>query len=103
MPQTSKYFLPLFWLAATLVQVGDIRLYGASLQLLEVILKTLDYTECFKDLVRGPSPLSHCDCVSVACGAACFRNTKPTVSGVCWYTPVLPGSLTVSRRSCRSS
>ena len=62
MPQTSKYFLPLFWLATTLVQVGDIRLYSASLQLLEVILKTLDYTECFKDMVR---PISH----------SCIHNT----------------------------
>lgn len=58
MPQTSKYFMPLIWLAITLVQVGDIRLYSASLQLLEVILKTLDYTECFKDLVRDNTQVS---------------------------------------------
>jgi len=46
---SSKFFNELFWVAMTLIQIGDIKLFTASLSLLETILKTMDYHECFKD------------------------------------------------------
>jgi len=42
LPETSRYFTRMFWIAVTLLQINDVRVFSAALGLVEVILKTLD-------------------------------------------------------------
>ena len=45
---TSKFFRRMFWLAAALLQIKDIKLFGATTSLLETVLKILDDNGCFR-------------------------------------------------------
>jgi GTPase-activator protein for Ras-like GTPase/Divergent CRAL/TRIO domain/Cell morphogenesis C-terminal len=42
LPESSRYFTRMFWIAVTLLQINDVRVFSAALGLVEVILKTLD-------------------------------------------------------------
>eukprot|EP01113_Clastostelium_recurvatum_P009144 TRINITY_DN1436_c0_g1_i2.p1 TRINITY_DN1436_c0_g1~~TRINITY_DN1436_c0_g1_i2.p1 ORF type:complete len:2696 (+),score=879.69 TRINITY_DN1436_c0_g1_i2:238-8325(+) len=49
LPVGSKFTKPLFWVAMTFVQIYETRVFTASITLLEVMIKTMDNNESFKD------------------------------------------------------
>ncbi|KYR01829.1 hypothetical protein DLAC_01846 [Tieghemostelium lacteum] len=51
LPHTSKYTIPLFWVATTCVQLYEPRIFTAAITLLEVILKVVDRADLFKESV----------------------------------------------------
>lgn len=50
---SSPYFTPMFWLAMTLAQVNDSKMFSSSLSFLEVILQTLDNNGAFDTQMLG--------------------------------------------------
>jgi neurofibromin 1 len=42
LPPTSRYFRPMFWVALTLLQIDEPKLFAVSIGLLEVVLRRLD-------------------------------------------------------------
>jgi neurofibromin 1 len=53
LPPTSPYFVSLFWVAISILQIGDVKLFNAAVSLLEVILRVQDYHEGFRSGVEN--------------------------------------------------
>jgi len=62
LPPTSAYFKSLFWVAMSIVQISDVKLFNAAVSLLETILKIQDFSggfgggieECYMIVREGP-------------------------------------------------
>eukprot|EP01133_Synstelium_polycarpum_P017457 gene17457-20830_t len=50
-PPTSRFITPLFWVAATMVQLYEPRIFTATVALLEVMIKSMDRWDLFQDSV----------------------------------------------------
>jgi len=48
---SSKFFRRFFWLVMSLLQIHDVKLFHASVVLLESILKALDENGCLKGML----------------------------------------------------
>lgn len=51
LPPTSRYFRPMFWVALTLLQIDEPKIFAVAIGLLEVVLRRLDRdsTQCIND------------------------------------------------------
>src|SRR5436305_2807340 len=49
LPSGSRYLLPLFWLAISLVQIGHVPIFPSAISLLQEVLRTLDNKDVFKN------------------------------------------------------
>lgn len=64
LPLDSRYMSPMFWLGMALIQIGNIPLFQGALNLLQVVLRTLEANECFADetvssyLLKAREPLT---------------------------------------------
>jgi len=64
LPLDSRYMSPMFWLGMSLIQIGNIPLFQGALNLLQVVLRTLEANECFVDetvssyLLKAREPLT---------------------------------------------
>jgi len=60
----SRYMSPMFWLGMSLIQIGNIPLFQSALNLLKVVVRTLEANECFADetlisyLMKAREPFS---------------------------------------------
>jgi len=64
LPLDSRYMSSMFWLGMALIQIGNIPLFQGALNLLQVVLRTLEANECFVDetvssyLLKAREPLT---------------------------------------------
>ncbi|CAH1760476.1 13584_t:CDS:2, partial [Entrophospora sp. SA101] len=54
LPSGSRYLLPLFWLAISLIQIGHVPIFPSAISLLQEVLRTLDNNNVFenKDIAK---------------------------------------------------
>jgi len=64
LPLDSRYMSPMFWLGMSLIQIGNIPLFQAAINLVKVVLRTLEANDCFVDetiftyLMKAREPLT---------------------------------------------
>eukprot|EP01088_Endostelium_zonatum_P001228 TRINITY_DN1152_c0_g1_i1.p1 TRINITY_DN1152_c0_g1~~TRINITY_DN1152_c0_g1_i1.p1 ORF type:complete len:2790 (-),score=689.70 TRINITY_DN1152_c0_g1_i1:4-8373(-) len=77
----SKFFRQMFWVAMILLEMDEVKLFAAAINLLEMVIRTLDTADCFED---GLAP--YCMSAREQGGLDTFLSKADNITGINFRT-----------------